>query len=368
MPAPAADLGICRVGLVVSHGESCKYSGSSHVTSADDHSLVGSDTFIGFGWQISVTATVNGRSESFVARRQDEGERSREMDRPEFVDAHVHFYDMQHPELFYAHWQPDVIHPSLGTQPRKLAERNWLAEDFIALTRAANVTKVVHVQAAIGSKDPVKETEWLQDAADRTGFPHAIAAYADLRDPNVEAVIERHCEFRNMRGIRDFSYGDYLASPDFHRGFALMEKYGLIASIAAGREDMQKLRDLAAMFPNVPIVIDHAGLPSQRTPEYFALWRSGMESAAQAENVICKISGLGMGDNSWTVDSIRPYVLQCIETFGIERSLFATNWPVDSLWSSYDAILSAYDQITSDFTQDERAALFSRNTERLYRI
>ena len=146
------------------------------------------------------------------------------MDKPEFVDAHVHFYDMQHPDLFYAHWQPDVVHPSLGTLPRKLAERNWLAEDFIEVSRSSNVTKAVHVQAAIGSDDPVKETEWLQEAAERTGFPQAIVAYADLRDPDVEATLERHCEYENMGGIRDFSYGDYLVEPDFHRGYALLEK------------------------------------------------------------------------------------------------------------------------------------------------
>ena len=290
------------------------------------------------------------------------------MQKPEFIDAHVHFYDMGHPELFYAHWQPDEDHPVLGAQTRKLAERNWLAENFIALSRDSNVTKAVHVQAAIGSPDPVKETEWLQEAADRTGFPHAIVAHADLRDPGVEAVLERHCEFPNMRGVRDFSYGDYLVEPDFHRGYALMEKYGLVASIAAQWQDMEKLRDLAAAFPNTVIVIDHAGGPAERTPEYFGHWKRGMQVAAQAENIICKISGLGMGDQNWTVESIRPYVLHCIETFGVERSLFATNWPVDGLWSDYDTIVSAYDEITRDFTEDERRAMFSANTERLYRI
>ena len=290
------------------------------------------------------------------------------MQKPEFIDAHVHFYDMGHPELFYAHWQPDEDHPVLGAQTRKLAERNWLAENFIALSRDSNVTKAVHVQAAIGSPDPVKETEWLQEAADRTGFPHAIVAHADLRDPGVEAVLERHCEFPNMRGVRDFSYGDYLVEPDFHRGYALMEKYDLVASIAAQWQDMEKLRDLAAAFPNTVIVIDHAGGPAERTPEYFGHWKRGMQVAAQAENIICKISGLGMGDQNWTVESIRPYVLHCIETFGVERSLFATNWPVDGLWSDYDTIVSAYDEITRDFTEDERRAMFSANTERLYRI
>ncbi len=286
----------------------------------------------------------------------------------EFIDAHVHFYDMQHPDLFYAHWQPDVVHPMLGTQTRKLAERNFLAEDFIELTRGVGVTKAVHVQAAIGSADPVEETKWLQAAADRTGFPQAVVAYADLRDPGVEAILERHCAFANMRGIRDFSYGDYLAEPDFHRGYALLEKYELVASIAAQWQDMEKLRELAEKFPNIPIVIDHAGLPIERTADYFARWKRSMQTAAEADNIICKISGLGMGDNGWTVDSIRPYVLHCIETFGAERSLFATNWPVDSLWSSYADIVNAYREITTDFTPNEKAALFQRNSERLYRI
>ena len=181
------------------------------------------------------------------------------MDKLEFVDPHVHFYDMQHPELVYEHWQPGVPHPSLGWQIQKLAERNYIAEDYIAETRNANVTKAVHVQAAIGSPDPVTETEWLQEAADRTGFPHGIVAHADLRDPGVEAVLERHCASPNMRGIRDFSYGDYLVEPDYHRGFALLEKYNLVSSMPVGWPDMEKLQALANKFPNVMIVVDHTG-------------------------------------------------------------------------------------------------------------
>ena len=286
----------------------------------------------------------------------------------DFVDPHVHFYDMQHPELFYAHWQPGVPHPTLGWQIQKLAEQNYLAEDYIAETRNANVTKAVHVQAAIGSKDPVKETEWLQEAADRTGFPHGIIAYADLRDPIVEGVLERHCEYPNMRGIRDFSYGDYLVEPDFHRGFALLEKYNLVSSINARWQDMEKLRNLAATFPNIIIVVDHTGAPEERSEEYFKKWKRGMAMAAEAGNIRWKISGLGMGDNNWTVASIRPYVLESIETFRVDRCFFATNWPVDWLWSSYDAVVDAYTEIVADFGHDEQVAMFSKNAEQLYRI
>jgi predicted TIM-barrel fold metal-dependent hydrolase len=285
-----------------------------------------------------------------------------------FVDSHVHFYDMQHPDLIYGDWQLGVPHPMLGMKLQKLAERNYLAEDYIAETRASNVVKAVHVQAAIGSKDPVKETEWLQAAADRTGYPHGIIAYADLRDSRVEEVLEGHCRYSNMRGIRDFSYGDYLVEPDFWRGFELMDRYNLVSSISAQWPDMVKLRDLAGRFPNVQIVIDHTGAPQERTAEYFAKWREGMSALAEADNIVCKISGLAMTDNDWTVDSIRPYVHHCIETFGPDRCIFATNWPVDWIWSSYDTVVNAYLEITAEFSDAERTALFSGNSERLYRI
>ena len=285
-----------------------------------------------------------------------------------FVDAHVHFYDMQHPELIYGHWQLGVPHPTMGMRLQRLAERNYLAEDYIAETRVANVTKAVHVQAAIGSKDPVKETEWLQAAADRTGYPHGIVAYADLRDSKVEEVLEGHLRNPNMRGIRDFSYGDYLVEPDFWRGFALMDRYNLVSSISAQWPDMMKLRDLAGKFPNVQVVIDHTGAPQERTDEYFSNWRRGMATLAEAENIVCKISGLAMTDNDWTVDSIRPYVLHCIETFGPDRCIFATNWPVDWIWSTYDKVVDAYREITAGFSDAERIAMFAGNSERLYRI
>ena len=93
-----------------------------------------------------------------------------------------------------------------------------------------------------------------------------------------------------------------------------------------------------------------------------------MAIAAEADNICCKISGLGMADNNWTADSIRPYVLNCIETFGVERCFFGSNWPVDWLFSSYDDLVDAYTEITAGFTRDEQLALFSKNAEALYSI
>lgn len=289
------------------------------------------------------------------------------MGRPEFVDTHVHFWDLHHPHLHYSWLQPDAHHPQLGERHERL-KTNYLVDDYIAETRAANVTKAIHVQAALGTEDPVDETEWLQAAAERTGFPHAIVAYADLQHPRVEDQLARHCQFANTRGIRDFSRGDYLVEPAFHRGFALLEKYGLVASLDVKWESMGKLGDLARRFPNTAIVLDHCGFPLERTPEYFRNWQQGISRLAEAENAVCKISGLGMCDHDWTVASIRPWVLHCAESFGPGRCIFATNWPVDKLFSTYEELVDAYAEIIAGFSPDERVAMLSRNAEQLYRI
>ena len=93
-----------------------------------------------------------------------------------------------------------------------------------------------------------------------------------------------------------------------------------------------------------------------------------MRTLAEAPNVAAKISGLAMFHHGWTPAVIRPFVLDTIEIFGPERCMFASNFPVDRLQSSYDALWSAFDRITADFSEPERRALFHDNAIRYYRL
>ena len=96
-------------------------------------------------------------------------------------------------------------------------------------------------------------------------------------------------------------------------------------------------------------------------------WRSGMRALAACPNVAVKISGLGMVDRRWTAESIRPFVLETIETFGTGRCLFASNFPVDGMHGSFDDLFSTYDQLTADLEPYMREKLFASNAERVYR-
>ena len=93
-----------------------------------------------------------------------------------------------------------------------------------------------------------------------------------------------------------------------------------------------------------------------------------MRALAACPNVAVKISGLGMVDHHWTVESIRPFVLETIDLFGTARCLFASNFPVDKLFSDYASAWRAFDSITADFSASERTALFHDNAVRLYRL
>jgi predicted TIM-barrel fold metal-dependent hydrolase len=280
-----------------------------------------------------------------------------------FIDSHVHFYDMNHPTLHYGHWQPNEDLPL-----RELGNKNHLATDFLKEAESLGMKKAIHVQAAIGSADPVEETKWLEEVFIQTGIPHAIVGHVDLRAPNAREVIEKHLKYQHFKGIRDFSYGDYLVNKDFRNGFALQEEYNLISSIAVRWEEMEKLVDLANSYPNIIIILDHAGNPEFRTEEYFNNWKSGMTKISKMDNIICKISGLGMGDHNWTIESITPYVETCFELFGISRTIFATNWPVDGLYSDYSKVINAYKEITKFLSLSEQEAFFYKNSENIYEI
>ncbi len=284
-----------------------------------------------------------------------------------FVDTHVHYWDLKDDSLYYSWLQPDWIHPVLGNIDA-LKVLRYMAPQYIAETRFQHVTKAVHVQAALGIEDPVEETRWLQEQADATGFPHGIVAHCDLASPEAEATLERHLQYANLRGIRDFGQGDYLVDDTWQRGYGLLAKHDLVFCLDVLPENLPKARALAERYPDVVLCIDHAGFPRQRDREYFEMWKRGMNDAAAAPNTVVKISGLGMCDNQWTVDSIRPWVEACIEAWGTERSFFGTNWPVDRLYSSYGDVVDAYAEIIGGYSRAEQEALFSRNAERVFRI
>jgi predicted TIM-barrel fold metal-dependent hydrolase len=289
------------------------------------------------------------------------------MARLPFVDTHFHLHDMRQPDLRYSWLEPEAVHPLLG-DIGAIKSQHYLIEDYIAETRFSNVTKAVHVQAALGTKDPVNETKWLQKFADRYGYPQGIVAECHLRQNNAPDVIERHLQYANVRGIRDLSPSGYLKDPVWQAGWRGLARHNLVSCLDARLSTFADVVTLAASAPHQLISLDHCGIPELRTQEYFGEWRRAVVHLSTADNVFMKISGLGMCDRNWTIDSLRPWILCCIDAFGPARIVFGTNWPVDRMYSSYPDLIDAYAAIISGFSEAEQRAMFAGNAERLFRI
>jgi len=293
------------------------------------------------------------------------------------VDPHHHLWDL---ERFSYPWLSARPLPASVAGDVAPIAKSYLLDDYLADTANQNVVKSVHVDAGFDPSQPAEETRWLQSIADQRGFPHAIVARAELHRPDVEATLAAHCRFPNVRGIRHIvnwhpdpaktyvTKPNFLADTAWLRGFALLKRYNLSFDLQLYPSQMPEAAALAAAHGDTRIILNHAGMPVDRDPEALALWRTGMRALAAQPNVWVKISGLGMVDWRWTEDSIRPFVLDTIEIVGPDRCMFASNFPVDKLYSSFDALYGAFKSIVSDFTKSEQRKLFSDTALAVYRI
>lgn len=293
------------------------------------------------------------------------------------VDPHMHLWDLE--RRYYAWLQDTPLPNNPAGDMTPIAYKSYGLDDYLADTKGWNVVEVVHVECGLPPKDQLSETDWLQSIADQRGVIGGIVAGANLDDPGVEAMLAAHAARRSVRGIRQIvnwhrdpakTYGptDKLLDAQWRDGFALLAKYGLSFDLQLYPSQMKVAAELATAHPDIAIIINHAGMPTDRDAEGLAAWREGLAALAQRPNVTCKISGLAMIDRAWTVESLKPFVLQVIETFGVERSLFASNFPVEKVHGSFDGFYAAYDAITADFSDDERQALFAANARRVYRL
>ncbi|ESQ83178.1 hypothetical protein ABENE_20365 [Asticcacaulis benevestitus DSM 16100 = ATCC BAA-896] len=238
------------------------------------------------------------------------------------------------------------------------------------------VEKIVHIDAGAHPDDALNETKWLQSLADTGGKPNAIIAFGALNSPDIEPLLAGHAEHANVRGIRHilnwhadpkrtYTPSNLLDDDAFAYGYGLLAKYNLSFDIQIYPGQMKQAAAMAAKHPDIPVILNHMGMPIG--PD-LREWREGLAALAPLPHTAVKISGMGFIDRRWTTDSVRPLILQTIETFGPDRCAFASDFPTDKLFNAYGKALDAYDEITKDFSADERDSLFAGTAERLYRL
>ncbi len=294
---------------------------------------------------------------------------------PRSVDAHFHVWDAT------VNRYPYLTDGSRDRMHGKPLPRRWVMEDYLRVIAGQGIIRSVHIQCGWDPVDPVGETRWLDEIADRFGHPHGIVAHADLAAGNVEEMLAAHCEASTRtRGIRQHvgwhdspryrlaARPDMLKDPAWINGYRTLAQFGLSFDLQAFFPQFEDAARLARAVPDVPLILCNAGMPVDRDEESVEGWRRCIRKLAEAPNSWAKIGGFGMVDHDWTTETIRPFVMWLIECFGTERCLFGSNFPVDGLFRSFGFTWRAFREILADFSATERDALLYGNACRVYRL
>ena len=295
------------------------------------------------------------------------------------IDAHIHLWDLgmdRHP------WLRPTGGAIQALGDLAPIRRNYLVDDYRRDAANQNVVASVHIEAARDrADDPLEEIEWLETLDKSSGVAARYIGFADLTAPDSGAALDRLSEVKRCVGVRQmlswhpteparsFAPRPGIANEErFRQGVALLARHDQLLEFMLYPYQAEEVARLALDFPNQSFIVNHCGSPIDRDREGMLRWKEGLRRLGSAPNVLIKISALTAYDPSPTPESLREVALHCIECFGVDRSMFGSDFPVGRLWTSYDAIFDGFKAIVSDFSEAEQSALFHDNARRVYRM
>ncbi len=285
-------------------------------------------------------------------------------DRPtRVVDAHVHIWDPARTD-----WYPYLSRPpEVGGGDASRMYRRFDVETYHTEAAGWNVEKFVNVAAATG-RHSIEETIELDSLARDRGGPDAIVGGLPPTDMVAEAVelLDRQMTASRFRGVRPMGV-NLGPVPDAGVLRALQER-DLLFELMAHADQLDLAATQLAGFDDLVVVVEHTGWPRSNSEEERALWQVGIDALADlGDNVLCKLSGLAMPFTSMKADALAPWLEYAIGAFGVDRCMFASNFPVDSMYGTFDELYDAFSTVTSGLDADSRQKLFATNAERVYR-
>jgi len=297
----------------------------------------------------------------------------------DIIDSHHHLFDLD--QIYYP-WLTDHHEPNMLLGNYDAIKQSYLAADYLRDMDDLRIVKTVHVEAEADREDPVAETRWLVQSMQDARLPSAIVAHAWLNAPNSESVLAAQSEFKEVRGIRSKpltstnektrdvvrSKPRSLQDPTWRNGLGLLRKYNLTWDLRVPFWHLSEAAEVCGLYPDLPIVVEHTGLPWDRSEYGLSEWRRGMKQLAAHEHVMLKISELGLMGAPWDYLENKEVVLNSIEIFGFNRCMFASNFPVSKLRIGYVDLVKAIAHMIKDATKTERSALFHDTAKKFYRL
>jgi predicted TIM-barrel fold metal-dependent hydrolase len=290
------------------------------------------------------------------------------------VDAHHHIWRQADLPWLQGPMVPRIF------GPYEPIRRDYPIEEFLADIVGSGVEKSVYVQTNWTKSGAVREVEWVQEVADRHGWPHAIVGHADLLDDGVAETLQRQARSPLMRGVRmqlhwhENEMYRFAMAPDLMNDAKLRKNirrlvdHGWSFDLQVFASQMADAARLAADNPDITFVLQHAGMLEDLSPAGRTAWRDGMKRLADQPNIVSKLSGLGTFIHRNDPAHIKDVVLETVAMFGADRCLFGSNFPIEKLWTSYAELVTAHRVAIASLPEADQTAILSVTACRVYRL
>jgi L-fuconolactonase len=283
-----------------------------------------------------------------------------------FVDPHMHLWDLR----AHAWYQFPAPGDDSGLGLIRPFPEVYTLDDYRASVAAVDVRKCVHVSAVSRAEDVLAESAWIGAIAQRGGLIRALVGTVDLKlaPDEISALLERECGSPLYRGIRVLEGLDYTAVAAQGLLNELAARNLVYDAVAHSGGGIAAAARGLRMHEDLRVVLEHTGWPAAVGREAFLAWRLEMQEFARLPNTACKLSGLGMVVHGTRADVFSDYFCACIDMFGPERCMFASNFPVDLSYGEAADLLAIFEQVAGRYTAQEAQFLFAETAERIYRI
>jgi L-fuconolactonase len=282
------------------------------------------------------------------------------MSRTMRIDAHQHFWRLadRHGE-----WPPASLAP---------LHRDFAPADLLPALQRCGIAGTVLVQSLPTPQD----TAFLLDLAAHQAFVRGVVGWVDLKAPDAAAQIAALARRRALKGLRpmlqdladDAWIDDAALDPAVHAMLA----HGLCFDALVRPRQLVALRAFALRHPRLPIVVDHAAKPEIARAAWQQPWQRDIAALAALPNVCCKLSGLLTEAGDAPSESrLRPVVDHLFASFGADRLMWGSDWPVLHLAGDYDAWFAMAQRLCSGRPEVDAAALdavFGGNACRFYQL
>ena len=292
----------------------------------------------------------------------------------DLIDAHHHIW-----ELKRIPWLNGPMQPRIFGEYSAL-RRDYLGDVFRRDLAPHGIAQSVYIQINVAPGDEVAETAWVQAQCEAHGVAQGIVAYADLSSPNVGAVLDAHLQYAGTRGIRQQLHWhenpqyrfaprpDVMNDEAFRNGMRELDKRGLTFDLQVFPSQMADAARLVRDFPNVKFVLLHAGMLEDRSAAGWVQWRQGMKQLAACPNLWVKLSGLGTFVRACSVDLWKPVIEETVSLFGAARTMYGSNYPIESIWTSYANIFETTQECVAGLSSAERLRIFRDTARAFYRL